>query len=213
VSLGFISDLAVEAEVTVRTLAAGPVTLFSATCDDPAVHIELPEAPITASQPGCLRIRVPAPVPTGPYHHTLWIDTTSADVPRLRVSLHGEADTRLTCDKREVTFDCVPLGDVIERQVRVHCAPGVEISSVRSSRDAVAITGVERSEHNTLVTVRSASHLPLGSFDGHIVFEVGGRWVRLPYRGQVVERRATSISAQVGRAESDAGPAAPAANK
>ena len=57
-----------------------------------------------------MRVHVHAPVPEGRFRPLVWVETDSAEAPRLRIPLYGESIRGLRCDQREIVFDAVPLG-------------------------------------------------------------------------------------------------------
>jgi len=189
VSLGLIVSEAVEAEVSVKTLSDQPIEVLAARCTDPAVAVDLQDEVVTRARLARLRIRLATPLPEGPYTSIVWLETTSPEVPRLRVALRGESITGLDCDRREVVFDAVPLGTCQTQRVTLVQDTDVHVGGVRTTNEAVEVEAVQRGGNRVVVTLRSSSKLALGRFQGQLILEVNGRLarkVKLPYRGQVV---------------------------
>lgn len=190
VSLGLPGSKLIEAEIAVRTLSEQPIHLMAAACSDPGVVVDLPDEPVTRTRPARVRIRVYAPLPEGRFQSTVFVETTSAEVPRLRIPLLGESVAGLDCDRREVVFDAVRLGTSCTQTVTFSRDPDVRVGAVRTSNEALDVQAVRREAGRVAVILRSNVHLPLGSFRGYLILEVNNgraRKIKLPYHGRVVE--------------------------
>lgn len=179
----------IEATADIKTLGDEPIELLAATCDDPFVEAEIETGLVTRDAPGCVRVRVYTPVPEGRYRPVVWVETTSAKVPRLRIPLYGESIGGLKCDRRAIVLEQVPLRTSQTETVAFSCEPGVRVGGMRTSNTALDVTRVERRDGQVTVTVQSNPKLKLGRFKGFLIVEVNNgqrHKVKLPFHGQVV---------------------------
>lgn len=197
-SLGLIGPAGADAQAEIRTCSEQSVPLSAATCSAPAVEVQLLGEQATRSQPARLLIRVQSPPASGPLQATVWVETGSGDVPRLRIPLAGEAIAGLRCDRREVVFDAAALGSSQEETLTFTCDPAVQVGGIRTSNEALDVKTVQRDGARVSVTLRSDPKLPLGRFQGCLILDVRDgepRKVRVPYRGRVIEPPSISAPA------------------
>jgi hypothetical protein len=194
VPLGLIVDDPLELVVPVKTADDQTVELLSASCTDPYVEVLIEADQVTRQEPGRLRVRVHGPVPEGRFRPVIWVDTTSAAVPRLRIPAYGESLAGLRCDCRAAAFGEIPLGTSGTSTVIFSWEPGVRVGGIRTSNETVDVTAIDRDDSQAVVTLKSSARLELGEFRGFLIVEVNNgqaRKVRLPYRGRIVEPAAS----------------------
>jgi hypothetical protein len=189
VAMGLIGDESVEQEVEIRAAEDEQVLLVAARSKDGLVEAEILQPVVSANQPGRIRVRVQGPVPEGPLHGVVLVETSHPTCPEVRISVFGEGLHGIRSDVREVVFGAVPFRATQKQTVVVTCDADVQVRSVRASSPSVAVEEVRREGERVIVTVRTQPDLPLGGFRGCLLLEVGSgpvRKVKLPFRGQVV---------------------------
>ena len=189
VSLGLLGSDEVAVEVQVRTLGEEPVHLLQATCSTPGVFVDLLDEQVSSTLPATVHISVCPPVPEGSFRPTVFVESDSAAVPRLRIPLLGESVRGLRADRRALVFEQVPLGTSQTQRLTLTHDPGVHVGGARTVDDAVDVQSVEREGEKVVITLRTSPRLPLGTFRGMLILEVNNgtaRKLKLPYCGQVV---------------------------
>lgn len=212
VNLGWIaSDAldAVEATVRVRTAGSRPLRLLEATSRQAALFAFIEQERVTPTTAGTLRVCLYPPLPEGRLQATIWLASDSAELERIRVPVLAESVEGLGCDRREVVFDDVPLGAVQSQRVTLLHTEDTGVAEVYKTNEVVDIAEIKRAAGSVVIELRTAARLPLGEFAGHLLIRVagGGRKLKLPYRGRVVEPPAGERTAD--RAEREALPSAP----
>ncbi|MEW6253107.1 MAG: hypothetical protein AB1716_20915 [Planctomycetota bacterium] len=189
VPLGIFGHGPVEAEVLINTLSKEPIRLLAVRCRNPLVQAVPSAEVVTADRPAGLRVTV-AGAPEGRFQESIEVDTSAPDLRVLRIPVLGECTSAVRCAGRELVFADVPLGTDQARAVAFTCRPGIEIGAVRTSNNVVSLAAVERDGDRVTVSLRPASHLPLGTFQGFLIVETAdgsrSRELKLPYRGRVV---------------------------
>ncbi len=200
VGLGFLpveSADSVEASVDLRTITEETFQLLGAWSNDPAVEVIIEEEYVARDDPGRVRVRVYLPVPEGRYQSTVWIATDSVEVPKLRIPLVGESIAGLRCDRREIVFEDVVLGEAQTRTVTFSHDASMRIGEVRKSNETLDITEIKRSPGRVTATLKTRKRLQLGGFRGYLTVNVNdgrARKVKLPYRGNVLERDPAALT-------------------
>lgn len=164
--LGLLGDGEAEAEVEIATAGDERFELLAVRCDDGQLEAHLERAEVTRPQPGRLRVIVHGPHAPGRLNRLVWVETTSKDVPRLRVPVVGTFVAGLSADMRVVDFGAVALGSSGERTVTLRCAPDLQLGDVRSRSAAVDIVDVQRVADEVRLRLVTRSDLPLGMFFG-----------------------------------------------
>jgi hypothetical protein len=199
VALGLIGDEPIESVVEVKTLSEQPFYLGKATCDDPRVEAVVADPEVTRTEPGRILLRVNPPVPVGRYRPAVWLETTSLEIPKLRIPLYGESIQGIRSTCREVSFGEVPFAVQKTQRVSFLVDAGVSIGGIRIADRSAEVASIERGPERTDVTLRTSRKLPLGEFRGFLILEVnngGNHKIKLPYRGRVIAAESLRSSGQ-----------------
>lgn len=185
VALGLVADEPVQAEFLVRTAGTKTIQILAAGCDDPAVNLTPRSTAVSAGQPVRIDVTFQPNHPPREFRSTIWVETDSADIPRLRVPLFGELGSGVSAEIHEIVFDGVPLGSAPKHTITLKYDAGCEIGEVRTTNDSLRIDGIARSGSQVVLTLSPSERLGLGDANGFVTLGLQApqrRTLRLAYR-------------------------------
>lgn len=195
------------AEIAVATAGLERIEIVAVTCDAVWATATIERESIEIGKPGRIRITLDTVGLDRPLQASLLVATTSPEVPVLRIPLLGEVTNRIRPQRDDLDFGAVGLGSSEVRELQLELSPGTSVRDMRPTNEAIDVFAVTRTADSIVVRMRSSSQLPLGSFNGMLLLELGdapARRMRLPYRGQVIEPRTPSIGSASNSQEANA---------
>lgn len=191
VPLGLFGDQPGDVEFTICAWSKEPVRLLATSSTDPRVEVQLKDDVVRVDSPATVRVRINGPFAAEAFSAEVFIETTSADVPRLRIPLFGDAGCIANCEQRELDLGLIPFGAAPKQILSFSLHADVVLAAARTEPAHIDVPNIERTKAGAVLTITSASNLPIGTFRGMLLLETTSngqtRIIRFPYRGRIIE--------------------------
>lgn len=189
-SVGWLAHDDGQGSVEIRSVSGSPARILDVTSSSDDVVACVEQGVITPDAPGTIRVQfIEAGLPPGPIKATVTVHTDSADVPTIRIPVHGESGAPITLAGTAAQFGAVALNS--GAKVSIALRGDGEVRGVRCSGDVLEVAEITRRPSEATVRLRVRDREPLGTFQGFVTFDTmaGGesRTLRLPYWGRIVE--------------------------
>ncbi len=181
----------VVANVNVHTVEDADFEILAAESDDPRLECTVTFSRVTAGDPGRVQVVLQQAVEPGSFRPTVWVTTTSDEVPRIRLPVFGTAAADTTSEDQMVDFGQVPFGADERQSFSIDHGPTTRVGrvSLRGNED-LSLIEVRRSPGETAIQLSAAGRV-LGRIEGRMQVQIFESDVELkaviPIRGAVIE--------------------------
>ncbi len=183
----------VVANVGVHTIEDAGFEILAAEPDDPRLECTVTSSRVAAGEPGRVQVLLQQAVESGAFRPTVWVTTTSVEVPRIRLPIFATATADTVSEDQLIDFGQVSFGTVERQGFSIIHGTTSRIGRVSlRGNDDLSLLEVRRSPGETSIRFSAAGRV-LGRIEGRMQVQIleGDVEVKavIPIRGAVVEPR------------------------